>query len=126
MARQTYVQHPKTGKLVPLQEVDWDRHKFRAPKHFSIMEDIEPFVSPVDGSVVTSRSRLREHNDRNGVVNFHEFDGEWEKTAAKKEAIANGTDREAKQDRINDLIRAWDNPQAAPTETIDNIIPKGE
>ncbi len=33
-----------------------------------IMSDISEFRSPVDGSVISSRSKLREHNDRNGVV----------------------------------------------------------
>jgi len=33
-----------------------------------IMQDIGAFKSPVDGSYITSRSHLREHNTRNGVV----------------------------------------------------------
>ncbi len=32
-----------------------------------IMRDVEPFRSPVDRSMITSRSELREHNKRNGV-----------------------------------------------------------
>ena len=33
----------------------------------TIIKDIEPFVSPVDGSVVSSRAARREHNRRNQV-----------------------------------------------------------
>ena len=33
----------------------------------NIMKDIEPFQSPVDGSYVTSRSELREHEKRHNV-----------------------------------------------------------
>ncbi len=36
----------------------------RAP---GIMRDVEPFRSPVDRSIIGSRSELREHNKRNGV-----------------------------------------------------------
>jgi len=44
----------------------------RAEKAFnkaahSIMKDIEPFLSPVDGTYVTSRSELREHEKRHNV-----------------------------------------------------------
>jgi type II secretory pathway component PulK len=31
------------------------------------MKDIEPFLSPVDGTYVTSRSELREHEKRHNV-----------------------------------------------------------
>ena len=34
---------------------------------YSIMKDIEPFKSPIDGSYVTSRSELREHEKRHNV-----------------------------------------------------------
>lgn len=33
----------------------------------TIIKDIEPFKSPVDGTMITSRSDLREHNIRNNV-----------------------------------------------------------
>ena len=38
---------------------------------------IEPFVSPVDGSVISDRKQLREHNKRHGVVNQAEFSPEF-------------------------------------------------
>jgi|TARA_R110002153_G_scaffold97227_3_gene231905 hypothetical protein len=34
---------------------------------YNIMKDIEPFLSPVDGTYVTSRSELREHEKRHNV-----------------------------------------------------------
>jgi hypothetical protein len=37
--------------------------------------DIDSFVSPVDGSVISDRKQLREHNKRNNVVNYAEFEG---------------------------------------------------
>lgn len=32
-----------------------------------VMSDIEPFVSPIDGKEITSRSQLREHERAHGV-----------------------------------------------------------
>ena len=39
----------------------------RPQQAFVVMKDIEPFVSPVDGNVVGSRSALREHERRHNV-----------------------------------------------------------
>lgn len=36
----------------------------RAP---GVMGDIKPFVSPIDGKEISSRSQLREHERRHGV-----------------------------------------------------------
>jgi hypothetical protein len=41
----------------------------------AIHGDIKSFVSPVDGSVISDRKQLREHNKRNNVVNYAEFEG---------------------------------------------------
>ena len=32
-----------------------------------VLKDIEPFVSPIDGSVIASRAALREHEKRHNV-----------------------------------------------------------
>jgi hypothetical protein len=45
----------------------------------AIHGDIQSFVSSVDGSVISDRKQLREHNKRNDVVNTAEFDGHWER-----------------------------------------------
>ena len=119
-----WIQDPDTGKLIPTEEYDKPRHKFRGPgiSSFHIMPDVEPFVSPIDGAVITSRSKLREHNERHGVVNFHEFDGYWEEAEKKRTAVLNGTDKEARVDRIEDIKRAFEDPKPAPTETVDSPL----
>lgn len=45
--------------------------KVRRAKH-SRSSHFEPFVSPVDGSVITTKRELNDHNQRNQVVNVHE------------------------------------------------------
>lgn len=54
--------------MIPADE--YERPK--EPGHF-VRGDIQSFVSPVDGSVITDRKQLREHNKRNGVVSADEF-----------------------------------------------------
>jgi hypothetical protein len=57
----------------------------------SIQGDIVSFVSPVDGSVVSDRAQLREHNKRNNVVNCSEFDGaEQNKRREERERLYTG------------------------------------
>jgi len=48
--------------------------------------DIEPFVSPVDGSVISDRKQLREHNSRNGVVSADEYSSDFLERKAKERA----------------------------------------
>jgi hypothetical protein len=36
----------------------------------AVRDDIQPFVSPIDGSIVNSQSALREHMDQHGVITF--------------------------------------------------------
>lgn len=43
-----------------------------APRVLLHTKPFEPFQSPVDGSIVSSRRELQEHNKRNNVVNTHD------------------------------------------------------
>ena len=54
----------RDGKLILKEELQ-GRHRIG----LQLIPDIAgAFVSPVDGSVISSRSNLREHNRRNGVA----------------------------------------------------------
>lgn len=79
MAR--WKQDSKTGKLVPI-----DRAAIRRDLGAAVHGDIQPFVSPVDGSVISDRKQLREHNKRNNVVNAAEFTPEFYAEKAKERA----------------------------------------
>jgi hypothetical protein len=41
----------------------------------AVHDDIAPFVSPIDGTVVASRSQLRDHMGKHGVVPLDEVSG---------------------------------------------------
>ena len=74
VTRRRFIQQPD-GSLC---EVTRD---YRAPQRRGhdpgIMPDIEPFVSPVDGSVISSRSQLRVHNRVHDVTNAADFSPEY-------------------------------------------------
>lgn len=48
------------------------------------MPDLEPFVSPIDGKVVSGRAALREHDKRHGVTNVADFKETWAKAAKER------------------------------------------
>lgn len=43
-----------------------------APRCLNHTSQFEPFISPVDRTLITSRRELAEHNKRNNVVNLHD------------------------------------------------------
>lgn len=86
MARRSYVQIKIDGeyKLVPKDEA----HRYRPNKSAMIMPDIDPFVSPIDKSVIGGRAARREHMRKHGVI---DVGNEKLKPGIKKDT---GIDRE--------------------------------
>lgn len=74
----------------------------------TIMPDIEPFVSPVDGSVITGRKALREHNRRHNVTNAADFKEEWAKKAQERASFYGGDTRYDRERRIEHLKAAYE------------------
>jgi hypothetical protein len=70
--RQVYNEEKDKYELVPI--TDSSRAKASSA---DIHGDIESFRSPVDGSIISDRKQLREHNKRNGVVSAEEFSDEY-------------------------------------------------
>lgn len=76
MARKTYVfqTEPDGSYKQPLQMVEKSERKYpyrgeRTMKHaHNIIEDIEPYKSTIDGSVISSRSKHRAHLREHGCV----------------------------------------------------------
>jgi hypothetical protein len=97
----TFKHDPDTGKFITLGE--WEQKHGKSPKRSKakgLGSDIESFVSPIDGTVVTGRASLREHNERNGVTNIADYDaGYFEKRGKEMKAEATGDTVEAKQER---------------------------
>ncbi len=91
-----FVQDPKTLKLVPVEE-----YRARVAQH-ALWGDFEPFVSHVDGTVIDSRKKLREHNARHGVVSHAELgnEGEAARREREKHYSAGGYDNDRRRDAI--------------------------
>lgn len=70
-ARYTLIQDPKTGKLMPAHEYHArvQAEKKGEPSGIQFISGtFDPVISPVDGSVLSSRDDVREHNIRNGTM----------------------------------------------------------
>ncbi len=74
-----FIQDPKTNQLVPAEEYYAPRQQTHA-----VHDDLQPFISPVDGSVIGSQRQLRSHNDRHGVVSQAEYGGTHNEDAMRK------------------------------------------
>lgn len=71
-----------------------------------ICPDITPFRSVVDGSTISGRKALREHNKRNDVTFAEDFKGEWEGKAKQRDAMYSGDIKFDRQRRVGHLINA--------------------
>jgi hypothetical protein len=104
MTRQTWVQDPSTGKLIPKEQ--YQRGGSDAPY---IQGDIADFVSPIDGRVISDRGQLRRHMAEHGVTNSQDYSPAFLLDRSKKrdEAMMGNT-RQDKADRIDLIRRALD------------------
>lgn len=105
--RQSYVQDPETHKLIPKEE--WLELQARrlgdAPV---VVDDIKPFVSPIDGSVIGSNRDLRNHNARHNVVQALEYGTHSEAARKRREDYFEGKVdpriRQRRREQIHELI----------------------
>ena len=96
-----WIQDPETGKLIPR-----DEYVPPSSKQHLIMRDIKPFVSPIDGEVITTRPQLARHNREHGVTNSADYSPEYLKNvrdSREKEQYREG--REARIETLKHLIR---------------------
>jgi hypothetical protein len=100
----SWVQCPKTYKLIPKEE--YARHE-DAVSTVYVQGDVEPFVSPIDGTIIQSRNGLRDHNLKHGVTDMRDYGQEWFKKKAKERAekIA-GKDRRSRAERVEAIKEA--------------------
>lgn len=101
MSRKSWVQDPVTGKLIPKELY------VRCPNNASaaIQGDIEPFVSPIDGRAISSRSVLRQHHIEHGVTDSRDYSHQYMlDRSTRRTQAALGQTAQAKKERIT-LIR---------------------
>lgn len=97
----TYKHDPDTGEFLPLAE--WEEKHGKEARRSTVRglgSDIEAFVSPIDGLVVSGRAALREHNKKHNVTNIADYSpGYFEKRGKEMKAEATGQTPEAKKER---------------------------
>lgn len=99
MAR--YIQDPKTGKLVPAHEYQRETNDGAF-----IQGDIESFVSPIDGSVISDRGQLRRHMAAHGVTDSRDYSHDYYvKKAKERDASMTGS----KAERLDEIQRTLHN-----------------
>lgn len=109
MTRRSYIQ--LNGVLVPKDQFKGHNERPLSGAQ-NILPDIEPFVSPIDGKLITSRSVLRAHNKEHAVTNFADFSPEFRaKRTAEREARAHGQDKQATKERIEIIKQVMDQQQ---------------
>ena len=103
MAKQTWVQCPVTHKLILK-----DQYVRPAdPKSAMVVKGFDAFKSPVDGSVISCNSKLRDHNKRHGVTNVQDYgQAYFDKRGREKNREMLGQTRQAKQERVNTIKSA--------------------
>ena len=95
--RRRYVYDPDLGGMM---EVGIDR-KLRS---HMIQPDIEPFVSPVDGTVIKSRNHLRKYMSANNLAHADDFKETWNRKREDRSKFLNGArDRKSIEQRISSL-----------------------
>jgi len=98
-----WIQDPITHKLVPR-----DQYVRPSTKTHDIQPDIAPFISPIDKSVISSRSQLREHNKKHNVTNASDYSPEF---LARRRAQVNDT-KSATLERKRTIYEAWNRAES--------------
>ena len=101
-----WIQNP----LPPYQLIE--RELYERPKevgHF-LQGDIDSFVSPIDGSVISDRRKYREHCQRHNVVNAAEFSPEYyaRKAKERQEALYSKEERRKTKQMMNELFNRYE------------------
>jgi hypothetical protein len=71
-----------------------------------ICPDISPFKSIVDGTVITGRRALREHNKRNDVTFTEDFRGTWASKRKERDSMYSGDPKFDRKRRVEAIQRA--------------------
>jgi hypothetical protein len=101
MPRTTYRQDPETKKFIE-KSLYIEKYGRDPVRSMQVRGDIEPFVSQVDGSIISTRRDLAEHNTRNSVTNTEDYSEGWFETKGKEHALAaqGKTDKDRKERKI--------------------------
>ncbi len=100
VGRKTYVYDPQSKKVV-------EKSELIARNTSAAVHTMQPFVSPIDGSVIRSPAQLAAHNRKHGVTDRRDYGPDWfERKRRELELKRQSLDSASKRDRIEALKRA--------------------
>ena len=103
MPKKTYRYNPKSKEMELVYDSERVEHQ-----HY-VRGDIEPFVSPINGAVIGSRSDLRRHMKTHGVVPTAELcQKELSRKAEDRRQMAAGVHPAQKAARIEALRNSFE------------------
>lgn len=108
--RRKFVYDPETKGMVEVETRDT-----RRVSHF-IQADIAPFASPIDGTVIGSRKKLREHMLKHDVVDRRDYVEHRKKMEADRNLRVSGKHPEIvaqRRQQINDAFERTRNEHIA-------------
>lgn len=71
-----------------------------------VCADISPFKSSVDGTVITGRRALREHNKRNGVTFTEDYRSDWDRARKERDTMFSGDAKFDRKRRVDHIVNA--------------------
>jgi hypothetical protein len=101
-----WIQHPETLELIPRDE--YIRPSTKSPY---IMGDIENYISPLDGTVISDRRQHREHMQKHGVVPAQEYSTDW-LAKRRKELDSESNSKAASRERKQMMWESWSEKEA--------------
>ena len=87
MTRRSYRYNAERDEMVELT-TSWSRKEAQSAY---VQPDITPFLSPIDGTIISSRGGLRRHMKKHDVVNTSDYKEHTAKAAKEREMRNNGT-----------------------------------
>lgn len=75
-------------------------------KSAAILKSPEAFTSPIDGTLIDDRGKLREHNKKHGVTDIRDYGEKYfDRKQKERSAEIQGKTPAAKRDRVEALKR---------------------
>ena len=104
--RGSWVYDKESRKLIPKDE--FYALKYADVDAPQIMKPIDEFVSPIDGQVITDRSKLRKHNAEHGVTDYRDYgDNYFERKEKERKQVLNGNTPQARAERKQVIADAF-------------------
>ncbi len=98
--RKTYVHDPETGKMV------LKSRRCQGANAPVVHGDVDDFISPIDGSLIDDRGKLRRHNKKHGVTDMRDYSEDFIQKRGQRRV--RDEQQELTRSRKADLVKAFD------------------